>query len=99
MEWDDDSTFSGSNTAEAAGASHTVSGLREDTEYFVRVRATRAGAADGPSSDAASATTDLQPPAQVSGLGAAAASDTEIVVTWDLALRAGAYLVQWGKTS
>lgn len=42
---------------------------------------------------------DLRPPAQVTGLTATTASDTEIDLAWDLAPRAGGYLIQWGTLS
>ena len=46
----------------------------------------------------ASASTALQPPAQVANVSASAASDTEIAVSWNNAVRAGGYIVQWRTT-
>ena len=81
------------------GTSETFSGLREGTIYHVRVRASKTGAPDGPYSAVVSATTTLQPPAQVTGVSATPTSDTEINVTWSLAVRAGGYRLEWGTAS
>ena len=99
VEWDDDASFGSPSSGTSTTNSHLITGLQEETAYHVRVRATRTGAADGPASSAVSATTGLQPPAQVTGLSAAALSDTEIRLNWSLAIRAGGYRVEWGTTS
>ena len=99
VEWDDDSGFAGPSSAASASSPYAITGLDEGTTYHVRVRATRTGAADGPASASVSATTALQPPAQVTGVSAQAASDTEINVSWNLAVRAGGYRVEWGTAS
>ena len=101
VQWDDDSAFG--NPAEATlsqgtATSHQISGLTEDTEYYVRVYATRTGAPDGDVSSAASAETDLQAPDRVTGLTADTATDVSVSLSWDLATRAGGYIVQWRET-
>ena len=89
----------GAHEASASASPHVITGLAEDTAYSVRVIATRTAAADALPSDAASASTALQPPAQVANVSASAASDTEIAVSWNNAVRAGGYIVQWRTTS
>ena len=80
----------------AGTTSHTITGLEYSTEYFVRVTATRTGAANGPPSQPATARTDPPPaPGRVSGVQASARSDTEINVSWSPARNADGYLVQW----
>ena len=91
-------SFDNIRQASVAGTSHTITGLAYSTEYFVRVVATRTGAANnGPPSDPpATATTNAPPvPAQVSGVQASARSDTAISVSWSAAANADGYLVQW----
>ena len=98
VEWDDESTFAGASQAIISSGStvtYQLTGLQEDTAYYVRVKATRTGAPDGPVSAAATATTALQPPERVTGVMAAAVSDVEIMVSWRMAIRADAYVVQW----
>ena len=102
VEWDDDSSFGSSSEATISSGSTTsyqITGLSENTEYHVRVYATKTGAVDGDVSATANATTELQPPAQVTGLSATVNSDTEIALTWNAAARAGDYLVEWGTAS
>ncbi len=102
VEWDDDAAFGSSSTATVSlGATTTyrITGLTEGTQYYVRVYATRTGADDGAVSALASATTTLQPPAQVTGLNVASTSATSIALTWDAAARADGYLVEWSTTS
>ena len=84
-------------TSVAGTTSHTITGLAYSTEYFVRVTATRTGAAKGtPSDPPATATTNAPPtPAQVSGVQASARSDTAISVSWSTVANADGYLVQW----
>ena len=84
-------------TIVAGTTSHTITGLAYSTEYFVRVTATRTGAAKGtPSDPPATATTNAPPtPAQVSGVQASARSDTAISVSWSTVANADGYLVQW----
>ena len=98
VDWDDDSAFGSSTDATIPGGattSYTITGLSEGTTYHVRVKATKTNADDGAWSDTADDTTDLQPPARVTGLNATALSDTEVELQWDLSQRAGAYLVRW----
>ena len=102
VQWDDDSAFSSSRQAVVASGltvTRQITGLQEATQYWVRVYATRTGAADGPASSSATVTTALQAPGQVASLTASPVSDTEIRLTWDLALRAGGYRIEWGTTS
>lgn len=102
VQMDDNSSFSTAiNATISSGAttSHTVNSLDENTEYHFRVKATKTGASDGDWSIADSATTELQPPAQVTGVSATADSDTAISVEWDTAARATGYLVEWGTSS
>ena len=102
VQWDTDSAFPSPNDAAVNSGStvtYAIAGLQEDTEYHVRVYATRAGFDDGASSALASATTDLQPPSRVTGLSAVAASDVSIAVSWAAAMRADGYRVEWGTTS
>ena len=102
VQWDTDSAFPSPNDAAVSSGStvtYAIAGLQEDTEYHVRVYATRAGFDDGASSAPASATTELQPPSQVTGLSAVAASDVSIDVSWASAMRADGYRAEWGTTS
>ena len=101
VQWDDDSAFtSPSDVVVASGSTVTrqITGLQEGTQYWVRVYATRAGAADGPASSPATDTTALQAPARVTNLRARAASDVAVNLAWDLALRAGGYRIEWGTS-
>ena len=98
VQWDNDSAFGSASEATISSGStvtHQITGLTENTAYYVRVYATRTVSDDGAVSDVASATTELQPPAQVTGLRATAASSTSIDVVWDAAARADGYTVMW----
>ena len=100
VRWDTDPNFANPDEAAAAATGYQVTGLREDMEYHVQVRATKLGASNGEwSQTAAPARTALQPPAQVAGLTGQAVSDKEIVLSWSSAARASGYIVQWRKTS
>ena len=90
-------SFDDTRQASVTGTTHTITGLQYSTEYFIRVAATRTGAANGPPFDPpATATTNAPPtPAQVSGVQASALSDTAISVSWSAAANADGYLVQW----
>ena len=102
VQWDTDPAFASPGDAAVSSGStvtYAIAGLQEDTEYHVRVYATRAGFDDGASSAPASATTELQPPSQVTGLSAVAASDVSIDVSWASAIRADGYRAEWGTTS
>ena len=101
VEWDDDSAFGSPAEATISSGStvtYQLTGLQEETAYYVRARATRTGVADGAWSTTASATTTLQSPAQVT-MVATAASDLAITVTWANAVRADGYRIEWGTTS
>ena len=103
VRWDDDSGFASPqdedyipNTTDR----YRITGRQEGAEYFVQVRAVCADffgtiTLEGAWSVAASATTDLQAPAQVTGVIADATSDVEIMVSWMMSIRAGGYVVQW----
>ena len=102
VQWDTDASFG--SPAEAAITSGTtvsyhITGLSEDTTYYVRVYATQTGANDGTPSLSVSATTELQPPGPVSGVSLTVDSDVAITVSWTAALRADSYRVEWGTTS
>ena len=108
VRWDDDSGFASPQEEEFipdTTDSYQITGLQEGTPYFVQVRGVCTDqlfgeyTAEGAWSVADSATTDLQPPAQVTGLTATAASDTEIDLEWNSAARADAYRIGWGTTS
>ena len=102
VQWDTDANFGSPAEATISSGSTTtyaITGLQEGTEYHVRAYATRVGANDGTPSATASATTTLQAPARVTGLSATVASDVSIDLSWDVALRAGGYRVEWGTTS
>ena len=103
VRWDDDSGFASpqdnTNLSDTT-YSYRITGLQEDTPYFVQVRGVCVDSSDdytakGEWSAAASATTDLQPPKQVPSVMVNAVSDVEIMVAWRLAVRAGGYQVQW----
>ena len=97
---DTDASFSSPSEANAAATGYRITGLSEDTEYHVQVKATKRGAADGEwSQPAATARTALQPPAQVTGLTGQAVSDVAIALSWGNAARASGYIVQWRKSS
>ena len=77
-----------------------LSGLTPDTTYYFQAIATRSGAADGTPSAEATADTETPPtPAQVTGVAATAASDSEIEVEWDAAQHATGYIVEWDTTA
>ena len=102
VQWDTDNAFgSPSDTTISSGSTvaYQITGLQEDTTYYVRVYATRTGADDGAPSSSVSATTELQPPGQVSGVSLTVDSDVAITVSWTAALRADGYRVEWGTTS
>ena len=102
VQWDTDSAFGSPSEADISSGStvtYRITGLQEDTTYHVRVYATRTGASDGTPSDSVSATTELQPPGQVSGVSLTVDSDVAITVSWSPALRADGYRVEWGTTS
>ena len=103
VRWDDDSGFASPQDEDYipnTTHSYQITGLQEGTPYFVQVRGVCTDpifgfyTAEGEWS-AASATTDLQPPARVTGVIADATSDVEIMVSWMMAIRAGGYVVQW----
>ena len=99
---DDNATFGSPTSATIASGStvsHAIGGLQEGTAYYVRVRATKTGAVDGPWSAAASATTSLQPPAQVTNLTAGSPTDVTVDLSWSAAPRADGYQVQWRTSS
>ena len=60
VQWDTDAAFPGPDSAEVADIGVIIERLRAETEYFVRVRGTRMGAADGRWSSTDSAIT-LEP--------------------------------------
>ena len=102
IQWDQDGTFSSpseSTIRSGATVTYNITGLQEGTTYHIRAYATQTGLADGRPSAPANATTTLQPPAQVTGVSAAATSDVTINVTWSAAIRADGYRVEWGTTS
>ena len=102
VQWDTDSAFGSPSDATISSGStvtYQITGLQEDTTYYVRVYATQTGADDGTPSSARDATTTLQPPGQVSGVSLTVDSDTELTVSWTAALRADGYRVEWGTTS
>ena len=70
--------------APGTGTTYSDTGLTLATSYSYRVRATDAAGNLSPYSSVASATTqaDTQPPTAPSGLGATAASATQINLTW-----------------
>ena len=98
VEWREDGAYHAANRrAVVSGTSHTITGLEPSTAYFIRVAATRTGAANGPPSfPEATATTNAPlPPAQVSTVAAVALSDTEVYVVWEPVANATAYVVEW----
>ena len=58
VEWDTTATFDAPDQASVIGTRAIIERLRASTEYFVRVAATRAGAANGAKSAADTATTE-----------------------------------------
>ena len=103
VQWDTDSAFFSSPSEATISSGSTVTyqitGLPEDTTYYVRVSAYFGGGEIGTPSSSVSATTELQPPGQVSGVSLTVDSDTELTVSWTAALRADGYRVEWGTTS
>ena len=103
VRWDDDSGFASPQVEDFipnTTDSYQITGLQEGTPYFVQVRGVCVDflgyyTSEGAWSVAASATTDLQPPERVTGVIADTVSDTEIMVSWVMAIRAGGYVVQW----
>ena len=77
----DGSTWTQINTTAANATSYADTGLSGNTTYYYRVRATNAGG-DSSYTSTANATTLPPAPAVPSGLGATAASSTEIDLTW-----------------
>ena len=102
VQWDDDDAFPSPGEATVSSGqtlTHNITGLQEDTTYHVRVRATKAGAANAAWSAVVSARTSLQPPAQVTGLSAGSVTDVSIDLSWSAALRADGYVLQWRTTT
>ena len=102
VQWDTNSAFGSPSDATISSGStvtYRITGLQEDTTYYVRVYATQTGVEDGTPSSARGATTTLQPPGQVSGVSFTVDSDTELYLSWTAALRADGYRVEWGTTS
>ena len=75
--------------------SHTIAGLTPDTEYTVRVLATRSSTPDGPASSEATGTPGL---AQVTGVRVTAGT-RQLQVAWNTVLGAIGYKVQWKSGS
>ena len=89
-------SFDTATQASVTGTSYTIPVLRFSTDYRIRVIATRTGAPNAAPSETVNARTNpLAPPGQVSGVQAAALSDTEIIVSWSREARSDGYLVQW----
>ena len=105
--WDDDSGFGSPDDQSLFSppfGSYRITGLQEDSEYHVQVRAFCGNifgqaVSDGPWSVATSATTELQTPAQVSGLLVGSMTDVSVSLSWMMAVRADGYRVQWRRTS
>ena len=104
VRWDDDSGFASPQDEDFIPGTtdrYRITGLQEGAPYFVQVRGVCADpifgnyTAEGAWSVADSATTDLQAPERVTGVVADTVSDTEIMVSWLMAIRAGGYVVQW----
>ena len=74
--------------------SHTIADLMADTEYTVRVFATRVNADNGPSSNEVTGMPKFPPPARVTGV-AIAAGINELDVSWTAVPDADGYTVQW----
>ena len=81
------------------GPEDRISGLTENTLYYIRVIATRSGASDSTPSSSVNTTTLLTPPPQVTNLTLTTTKATEINVAWDVANRATGYRVQWRTSS
>ena len=84
--------------ATATGTSRRLAGLIPGTEYSVRVIATRAHAADGTPSSAATSTPMAVAAAQPSNVRVVAGV-ARLTVTWNAAADAGGYKVQWKSGS
>ena len=91
-------SYSQTNEATVTAATHTITGLSEGVDYALRVRADPPLGAAGAWSTEATVTTDLEPPARVTGLALAVNSQTQITATWTASARADRYLVQWVPT-
>ncbi len=79
------STFTSGLTTVTVGANVTTyqsTGLTSGTKYYYRVRTTIGGTTDSANSNTASATAGALPPAAPTGLVAAAASSSQINLSW-----------------
>ena len=99
VQWrEDGQAFDASRQAAVAALTYDVTGLTANTRYYFQVIATRAGATDAAPSDEADATTDNAPTlGQVTGLAVTAISDRELQATWDAAINATGYVVEWSE--
>ena len=83
------------NQAATTDTNHTITGLTENTLYYVQVIATRTGATDSAPSAEQSATTEGEPAAQPEGLTLSVVDSGALRAAWDTAARADGYKVQW----
>ena len=92
-------SYSQTNEATVTAATYTITDLSEFVDYYVRVRSAPPLGIPGAWSTEVMVTTDLEPPARVTGLALAVNSRSQITATWTAAARADRYLVEWATTS
>ena len=94
--WDTASTFSGSSSSAVAnGTSYSITGLSENTLYYVGVAAQRTNAVSDSTRVTDSIMTPIRSAAVAAGVTLTATSPTSIRVNWTTSARATGYIVQW----
>ena len=88
-----------SQIATTASTSYSNTGLSASTAYFYKVKAYTSPGGDGALSSEATATTTTGPPGQVTGLAVAAASTTQLNLSWSATTNATSYKVERSVSS
>ena len=94
--WDTAFTFSGSSSSAIVnGTSYSITGLSDNTLYYVGVAAQRTNAVSDSARTTGSITTPIRSATVAAGVTATATSTTSIRVNWSASARATGYIVQW----
>ena len=98
--WGTDSSFSDGTYMEevltgGTNSTKVLSSLVGDTEYFIRVWATRTGGDPGTASNTISVSTLRTGLGRVDGVSVDAISSTELLVSWNRLEGADSYTIQW----
>ena len=88
-----------SQIATSASTNYNNTGLSTSTAYYYKVKGYTSPGGDGALSSEATATTTTGPPGQVTGLAVAAASTTQLNLSWSATTNATSYKVERSVSS